>query len=248
MRTLITIMAHKDAQATFNLHFDRHWKRICGKEDEILVAFPSDAKIEVPNGCQRIEVGLAAHTGPQSIVRLKTIMERMAGSGFDRYLFFEYDSICLGPMPDWYLDYDIYCPLFRDNGPNRGFKGETFCHPPILMTQHGIDSVLKVMMRMPNTEEGSVWDRFFGYALEQSGAKAKDLLSSGEAFSHNTIHPSYYEGMEYAIRHGAIFLHGIKDAETLRRAERARELREKHLDIVNAGLHSPEDFEPIKPN
>lgn len=247
MKTVITIMAHKEAQSTFDRHLP-HWARMCGPKDDMLVAFPSNSKVMVPQGAQGLEVGLAAHTGVQSIIRMKTILEHLAGMNADRYVFFEYDSICLGKeLPDL-STHHVACPVFTDDGLERGFLGKMFCHPPIMFSGHGMQTVAKQWSLMSNDAEKSVWDRYFGRACELAGIQPFNMLAAGLAYSHNTIHPQHYESMEGAIRRGAVFIHGIKDEETLKRALRAREFREKHLDIVNAGLHSPEDFETKKPN
>lgn len=224
-------MAHKDAQDTFNRHF-QFWQKL---GDDIMVVYPSDAKVDLPERgrCIPLEVGKASHTGIQSIVRFRTVLEQMNGAGYDRCAFFEYDAICLGGLPEQRAP--IMAPVFRDNGPNRGFIGTMFCHPPLIFSRHGLAVLCEEIKQMPMTAEGSVWDRWFGLAVERTGLPVFDLLEAGLAFAENTIHPARYADLAKAVRNGCHVFHGIKSPETLQVVLNANILREAAKTVVEGG-------------
>jgi hypothetical protein len=228
MKTLVSVMVHKDAQTTFDRHFPL-WRNL--ENTEILVVCPTNSPIILPERgkCRRLEVGHAEHSGKQSIVRVRTVLEHLAGQGeFERYVFFEYDSFCLGQLPEPRAD--IMAPVFRDNGPNRGFKGTIYLHPPIMFTAAGLSKVCEQIKKMSLAEEGGVWDRWLGWAIEQANIPFIDMLTSGEAYSSNTIEPHQFEQLPKLIRNGAVFFHGVKTPECFKvimEANRDRELAEE---------------------
>lgn len=215
-------MAHKEAQDTFNRHYP-FWKQLGG---DILVVHPTDSKVILPERekIMAMEFGKAAHTGVQSIVRFRSILEHMNGLGYDRSAFFEYDSFCLGEFPE--MKGAMMAPVFRDNSPERGFEGTTFCHPPLFFTPFGLSAVTEVIKTMPLTAEGSVWDRFLGLAIERANLEPFDLLGAGMAFCDNTIHPARHPALALAVRNGSRMFHGVKDEATLKVILEANRLRE----------------------
>lgn len=221
MKSLITVMAHKEAQETFNRHFPI-WKSLGA---DIMVAFPSDSRVLLPerSGAMGLEVGKAAHTGVQSIVRFRTILEHLGGHGYDRYAFFEYDSFAF-EWPE--MTWPVAAPVFGDNSPDRGFEGSMFLHPPIFFTREGISKTVEAIKKLPLTAENSVWDRWIGLALERAGVRVENLLLLGEAFSDNTIHEPRFPELFKTTRNRCFCFHGVKTKVCLDVILEARKIRE----------------------
>jgi hypothetical protein len=229
MKTLVTIMAHRDAQETFNRHFNLWF----GLGHDLLIACPQRQSVKLPEwrggfGDRQIntlEVGKAEHSGVNSIIRLKTILEHMNGMGYERYAFLEYDALILGKKLPLQVG-DVMGPIYRDNGADRGFEGTMFIHPPILFTAAGLAEVVRIMQGMPLTAEKSVWDRWLGYCIESSHLQWINAFDHGLAFTMNTIHPDRYEALFEAVKLGATLVHGVKTEECLRVCLEARALRD----------------------
>ena len=216
-------MAHKEphAQEAFNRHYPI-WKKLGA---DIIVACPTDSQILLPERevIQKLDVGKAAHTGPQSIIRIMAVMERLWQPQYDRMALFEYDAIAF----DWpEMTAPIVAPVFRDDGSERPFKGTMFLHPPIFFRPDGLQRLLAQFQKMRVEDECSVWDRFVGYAIELAGIEVRGMLQEGLAFSHNTIHPDMFPALRYAVRNGAYAYHGIKSAEALQVVMEMNQVRE----------------------
>lgn len=231
-KTLICVMAHKEAQETFDRHFNL-WRSL---DADMLVACPDNSKVTVPEKSKvmLLDIGRAQHIGMQSIIRIRTILEHLDGQkNYDRFVFFEYDSFCLGPLPDPRAM--IMCPLFRDNAPDRGFTGTMFCHPPIMFTAAGLTKLVWEIKQMPMQWEQSVWDRWIGLAIERAGLFPIDMLASGEAYASNTIHPEQFPGLAKAVQGGAVFIHGCKTRECFDVIMKANKLRALAAEVKANG-------------
>jgi hypothetical protein len=208
-------MAHKEAQSTFDRHFPI-WRKLADQDGhgDVLVAYPSNSRVMLPEkgNCQAVDCGKAEHTGLQSIVRIRTVFERMNFPGYDRYAFFEYDAIAFRwPTPGL----NIAAPVFRDDSPTRGFIGTMFTHPPLFFSPVGLNTLVKEIQQMPMDAEKAVWDRWIGLAIQRTGMEPFDLLSSGQAYAENTIPIEHYTRLARAVRHGAYAFHGVKTQECL---------------------------------
>jgi hypothetical protein len=237
MRTLVTVMAHKEAQPVFDRHFP-HWFDLGG---DILVVFPKQSRILLPTikgkheqQIMQLEVGKAAHTGVESIIRFRTILEQMAGMGYDRYAFFEYDAICLGPLPERVGD--IAGNVFRDIGPNRSFVGTMYTHPPLMFTHKGLEMVVREMQGMGLAEEGAVWDRWFGLCVERIGWPIYDFMSNGIGTARNTWHDAELDTLKAEVRSGRRLVHGIKSEQALKVCVEAYRLWENKQELLREGM------------
>lgn len=201
-------MAHKPIQDTFERHFPL-WESLVKKPIDILVVHPEDSAIVCP-GIARLAVGKAMHTGFDSIVRLRTILEHINGLDYDQFTFFEYDALCIGNLPD-ITGTEFAANCFMDEGAHRGFKGTMYTHPPLMFTKAGLARLVGFFKTYPMDAENCVWDRWLGYAVQQSGIAWNSFLGINMGFAHNTIHPDQFKGLRDAIiRKGAKMIHGVK--------------------------------------
>jgi hypothetical protein len=226
MKTLITIMAHREAQEIFTRHFPVWWDL----GHDLMIACPAQQSVALPEirrhgrHIQTLEVGKAEHHGFQSIVRFRTILEIMNGQGYDRYAFFEYDALCLGhDLPEF--KGDVAGNVFRDNSPDRGFEGTMFSHPPLVFTAAGLAKIVEVMTQLPLSAEKSVWDRWFGLAVEKSGLAIHNFLEHEQGFSANTIEKNQLDQLFRSIRGGVSMVHGVKSPECFQVCMAARALQ-----------------------
>lgn len=231
MTTLISIMAHGGAQAVFDRHLPI-WKEHVKEGAELMVWSPMNDQV-LASGIPQQAIVKAQHNGPDSIDRIRYILEFMAGTGHDRYGFFEYDSFCLGPIPMFKTD--IAGNLFIDETPSEQFKGGMFFHPPIFLTNSGMQRLAAETKQMPSTLEGSFWDRYLGLAVKRAGLTYTSFLETGQGFSQNTVEPVQYPDLRKAILHGARCLHGIKTPDCLKVVLRAWELRMEQNDLEEEG-------------
>lgn len=215
MKTLIAIYAHLQAKATFERHF-QFWEALKQPGDEIMMFCPADAPLQMPGVMSQV-FGKAQHHGRNAIDHFRSQMEHMAGLGFDRYAWFEYDSICLGPLPEFVGQ--MAANFFHDDG--KSFTAKIYCHPPLLFTAAGLQAIVKEFQDMPSNSEAGYWDRWLGLAIERTGIIYHDLLGKGEGYSHNTIHESQHKDLYRAVLNGARLIHGIKDEATLEVIKRA---------------------------
>jgi hypothetical protein len=229
MRTLITVMAHREAQDTFNRHFPFWWNL----GHDMLVACPERQGVALPEmrgGTGKrllttFNVGKAEHHGVQSILRFRAILEQMSGAGYDRYAFFEYDALCLAnDLPPMFAD--VVGNVFTDSNTESGFVGGMFVHPPIMFTAPALEWLVKIMeTQMSLADEKSVWDRWIGLALKKSNLTVGDLIQNGRGYSMNTIPPEKHEELFLAIRNGAVLVHGVKTPECLEVCKKGMALR-----------------------
>lgn len=223
MKTHISILAHGAAQATFDRHlpFWSETAKLCTPEADVMVWMPENDKVKTALPGQAL--GKAEHNGVTAINRFKYIIEFMAGLGMDRYVFFEYDSICLGSLPDSKVD--VIGNMFTDQISEQ-FAGGMFFHPPILFSNHAVQKLNAEMLGMPPNLEGQMWDRYLGLAVKRAGLSHKSFFDSGLGFADNTIPVKRQYDLVKSIIHGCKLIHGIKDVQTLDVIKRAWRLRQ----------------------
>jgi hypothetical protein len=229
-------MAHKEAQEIFERHFPLWWDL----GHELLVVYPKRSRvlIPMPRGKQerqvmQLEVGEPAHSGIESIVRFRTILEQMHGMGFDRYAFFEYDALCFGPLPE--MRGDVAGNLFRDDSPNRGFIGTCFVHPPLMFTHKGLEMVVNMIRQMKLTDEKSVWDRFLGLCVERIGIPIWNFMDHNQGTSMNTWNDDDLPRLHKEIMKGASMVHGVKSKRAFDVAVNAGRLYRNKKELQELG-------------
>lgn len=239
-------MAHKEAQDTFNRHYP-HWYDLGG---DLLIVYPKQSRVLIPTvkgkttqQVMQLEVGKAAHTGIESIIRFRTVLEHMHGMNYDRYAFFEYDALCLGPLPEKFGD--IAGNVFREFGLNRSFVGTMYTHPPLMFTHKGLDMVVKEIQQMGLAEEGAVWDRWFGLAIERIGWPIYNFIEHGEGTARNTWWPNEFELLKKEVREGRRMLHGIKSEEALKVCIEGHRLWDMQQELIREGMIATTKVEGI---
>lgn len=205
MNILVSIMAHREAQSTFDRHLP-HWKTM---SPNLQVWCPEGHCVRT-NGIPVIELGKPEHHGVIAMKRFKYMIQWLAESEYDLHAFYEYDSFSLEPkFPD--LPYDALAGNWFDNTHiGQEFKGEHFVHPPLFADRSTLLLLAEALSMMRNDEELGFWDRFVGLACKKAGIRRMDLFKFKLGWSANTVHPGLYPHLRNAVRDGAIHLHGIK--------------------------------------
>lgn len=206
MKTLVAIYTHKDAEAVTKRHL-QFWKDL---GHTLLMVSPANASLLIP-GIQGLTVGKSQHHGEESIKNFRIILEQLNGQGYDRYAFFEYDSIPLGPLPE--VTGAMGGIVFNDDG--SAFSGSIYVHPPLIFTARGLETLVNEMKQMPLAAEHGFWDRFLGLAIQRTGIVCQDFHQKGIGYSTNTIHPEQHKELFKAVVDGCQLIHGVKDKETL---------------------------------
>lgn len=214
MRHLLTIMAHRGAQPAIDLHMPL-WR---AHGADIIIFCPEDSPVKMEPGVCVLAMGKAEHHGPESIRRFRFLLNHLEQQqGYDSFSIFEYDSFCLAGHIQNYMPIKpgIAGHRFGDNQPNRGFKGEQYFHPPLLLWKMSLEYINRAAMKVDDYAEQSYWDRWLGYVVELAGIPVHDFLKAGEGFSRNTIEPPEIVKAVEAQKAGAVFFHGVKTKECL---------------------------------
>jgi hypothetical protein len=95
------------------------------------------------------------------------------------------------------------------------FKGEFYVHTPIIFGPKAIEPVLKAMDHLPDDAEYGFGDRYFGLAIETARIPIIDGHKTGLSYSQNHIEAKHIVEAVHAIKNGAVFTHGVKDAAVL---------------------------------
>jgi len=214
VKLLQVVMAHKQAQATFDRHA-RFWAHhdcdtlvFCPKGDEVVSPWPT------------ISMGSRQHHGPMANKRFKWLIHFLAKLDYQWFLVQEYDSFCVSPVVPIVSDQRIRQAMvvagnvFTDNRPDRGFVGQTFIHPPLVISKSALIEVDKVMDKVPEWAEEGFWDRLLGFVIEQADIMPVDMLHLNLGFAKNTITQKDHPELVKAICGGVRFIHGVKDPLT----------------------------------
>jgi hypothetical protein len=219
--TIVFVMAHKDAQATF----DRHVPFWNAHKRDVRVFCP--VRCEVNTYHRLTSWGSKCHHGPVANARFRIMLTTMWGSPTtsNHFLFYEYDSLCLDPG---FSPFDSETPgkpfiagnIFSNNDPR--FKGSLFVHPPLAFNRQGLQAILSRCGagKLSDAAELGFWDRWLGLACNLAGVAPHDWGKSG--FSRNTIEPPHVEEAVLAVARGAVMVHGVKDAGVLNQLITAR--------------------------
>lgn len=229
MRTHVSIMAHADAKDTFLRHFP-YWKMQTESLDHIMAWMPEDGKFQI-DGLTYQTIGKRQHHGPQALLRFRYMLEFLNGMDYERFLIYEYDSFSVSSFPADMGDFAANC-FIDPNAKEQGFEGSMFCHPPLVFSKTGLSTILK---HLHGYEKG-FWDRAIGLAVQKSGIQPFNLVEKRLGFSSNTIEPSQFQDLRFAILGGAICFHGVKTVECLEVIKRADKHRRMLDELHEEGL------------
>lgn len=226
VRTLIAIHCHHGVEDVIERH-EPFWR---AHGHDFVYLCPQDRPI---TNRPHLSAGFQGHAGPVSIDRFRRAWKLLEHLEYDRYVIFEYDSLCIsGDLPETLSG--LWGNRFENE--DSRFKAKRYFHAPWILTLRTLSSLNAIMHVMPSNTEGGYFDRFLGYALETSKIPGNDLKEAGFGYSQNTIDERFYEGMQKAILNGATCLHGVKSKECLSLALIQREnfMRSK---IVMDNIH-----------
>lgn len=171
-----------------------------------------------PEPIPTIDAGINAYAtaDPYNLPsRLVLTLKHFLTTEFERCIVMEYDTLILGPIPDYPSGFVAKHFL----GVIPGSEATQFFHTPWLFDRESAETVIRVGMElmMDGTVGRGGWihgspDMFLGLIVDRSGMKFTD---SG-TFTKNTIHsPEDITLARQAVADGVWFLHGVKSREVL---------------------------------
>lgn len=229
MKTLIAVMAHNEP-AIFN-HLLPQWEK---HGHPMVIYSPRDS---VPQTSHNVwAFGERSHHDSEANRRFKNLLTQLALTEFDRYVIFEYDAVCLSDvLPIFQVKSDkpeVLCGnVFRDDRPDRPYRGTTFIHPPLIIPKAIIGYLNASLSTLDDDCEGGFWDRMLGLAVEQRGIPLLNFFDHGLGFSRNTIEQHELGEAIQAVEQGAIFVHGIKRWSTFSALRDAYNRSEKRCGL-----------------
>lgn len=198
MKVLEVIMAHRDAQETF----DRHLPVWLSLGLDMLVFCPEDSQVKTD--LPMFTFGYACHHGPHSIERFRNLLLHLEKTDYDAFLVQEYDSFSLkSPAPPGPMV--IQCNLFKTDN-DIAWMGDAFTHPPLFFARSTLSRIIAASGIVSDHAERSFWDRWLGLVAKMGAIQ----LSGWFGFSQNTIEPNQIEHAVFAVKGGARHLHGCK--------------------------------------
>jgi hypothetical protein len=204
---LAIVMAHRGTEDTCRRHLP-YWEQ-SAKRIEYFSPMNSVVKMAPVR-----TFGACSHHGAMANVRFRYVMEMGLISKAEWVIIHEYDSLCLGELPE--CDPDAVTSIaHHDPNPPRPFKGHWFLHPPIIVHHSLLRKLQPIMARANPGEEAGYWDRWLGYLCEKNNILVKDLKEGGGAFSRNTIQPAEFATLATACHAGARIFHGVKSQGAL---------------------------------
>lgn len=206
MSTLITIMAHAEAQDTFNRHLPYWHNHGC----DILVMCPQDSVVKTLHTV--VAIGTKSHHGSGANRRFRNLIRLLSKTEYDRFVIFEYDALCFGSQIPEFDNDSLWSNLFTDE--SNSFEGHHFLHPPLMASKAVITAFSEALEALPDNAERNFWDRAAGLACERSNIPMRGYGARG--FSKNTIEPHDIPAAVAARKAGASLFHGIKSLEVLR--------------------------------
>lgn len=206
MNLQVVIIAHGNGIAAFSRH-EKFW---LAHKAPILVCCPEDDPIE--SGHETIRSGLAQHSGPDSISRLRFLFGVLAEKKWDKCLIYEYDSFSLEPkIPD---GNGLFGNVFN-NAEAPKFMAPRYVNPPWCVDRGSFNLMNSKAIDYPSIYEVGESDRWVSALAFLSGVPILDYDPPG--FSSGTIESKHFPNLEHAIKKlGAIHIHGVKQEWVLR--------------------------------
>lgn len=209
IKTLGIVMAHHGTEEICERHLPL-WMQNC---DRLTFFSPMDSIMALPGVEHLIPFGNRSHHGEMANMRfryvIQTAAKMMKDEGYQRVVIHEYDSLCVGPLPDTGKR-SIAGTVFYDNTHGSGFLGSCFIHPPLIIWEDLIHR-LSDLLEMENMNgESGYWDRLLGLMTEKHFISKINFLEDGLSYSQNTIQQQHLIEIRTAKIHGARIFHGVK--------------------------------------
>lgn len=128
------------------------------------------------------------------------------------FLFTQFDSICLGPLPRFD---ENACVMHLQGYDAPPFKSKKFWHPPWLFGRVILQRFVEHASRHDIRCEQGVMDRWLAWIMECHGIEPTPCSWSWSANSMDTAQRT--ESARQAVRDGKLFFHGIKNKSMLER-------------------------------
>lgn len=144
--------------------------------------------------------------------RVLATMEDCLYLDYEGYIFTQYDSICLGVLPEIRRE-DCVHHVFGNNDPN--YAASYFVHPPWCFGREQLVRFTRAARNYPIEAEHGVMDRWMAWIMERE----KFVVTPSNDWSHSVN--SYdtpgriTEGREAIFVKGVRFIHGVKSAVQL---------------------------------
>lgn len=207
MSVLITVMAHADAQATFDRHLPL-WEH---HGLDLMVMCPIDAMVRTDHTL--LTTGNKSHHNAEAIRRFRSLLETLLETEHDRFIIHEYDSFCLSKDIGERLDTTrVLGNAFPESDHSR-FKGTVFFHPPLDICREALEDIVDAGRHVSDLEACGFWDRWLGQVCDVGSIPWSGWCEHG--FSKNTIEPSDIGAAVTAKRNGATRFHGVKTRQVL---------------------------------
>ncbi len=196
----------------------RHYQFWLRSGWEIIGIGTEDEPCEWPIGMPSTRIGINSYiNGPVLPKRMLDTFEFLY-TKLDRCPEFvgiiEYDTICLRPIPDLPMGLTTHLA----GGNIEGLKGNQFYHNPWLCDLATAELIVAAGREMlaEGDDNGGSPDLFIGWLTEKYNIPVN--LDPIKCFSQNTIHVDWQVDLaREAVQKGAHFIHGIKDADILKR-------------------------------
>lgn len=126
------------------------------------------------------------------------------------FIFTQYDSICLGPLPIIQPSDSIHTVV---GGPKEPYESKVCLHPPWCFGKDRLLEFVKAASQEPIDLETGVMDRWLPLIMQRHGLKFEPCRWS---WSQNAIDtPEFVELAKAAIANGRLFVHGCKNKTQL---------------------------------
>jgi len=210
MNRLCVVLAHGGALETVLRHLP-YWKRL---HDRVIIASPSDDPINLTDEWCFVN-GLSGRYDAKTNIRTRELMLFASQMNTMTITFCEYDAI----LWRWPKEATIMGPnaimASKFISDDRKFIGKFYLHSPIIFSNKSATETVEAMFRLPDDAERGFGDRYFGLACERARVDLIDGHKLGLSYSQNHIQQVHMPDAVDAIKAGACFTHGIKDASTL---------------------------------
>lgn len=213
MKTYQVVMCHKAAKDTVLRHLP-YWQ---AQGTPVMIFCPVDGAVQM-DGCEHLYWGRCEHHGAHSIARFRFLINHLKDrcAAYDRVVIWEYDSICLSPeLPETRSD-AVTANAFYNRDDNARFKEKMFTHPPLFIPLNLMGKLCDAMKFVSNDDEGSFWDRWFGYVCDLAKVEIVSLCEhTKQGYSQNTIEREHEMTAVAASSRGVRVFHGVKTPEML---------------------------------